>query len=299
MKINTLLYTIRRGFANLFHNKWYSLVSVATIAACLFLLGLFYCIVVNIQNTVLKAEEGVAVTVFFEEGTSEAEEEKIGQDIAARIEVSKVEFHSADEAWAEFGPAYFGEDYQEGFPENPLEGMENYSVYLSDVSMQDALVTWLESIPEVRKVNYSAVTATTLSSINQLIAYMSVGMIAVLLGVSVFLISNTVSVGIQMRKEEIEIMKYIGATDFMVRSPFVLECMIIGLIGAAIPLGINYLIYDYIMNNLAGSFTSVISFLKLVSIDEIFRILTPVSLGIGVGIGFLGSITTVGKHLRV
>ncbi len=311
MKISTLFYTIKQGFANIFRNKWYSLASIATISACLFLFGLFYSIVANFQNILKTAEEGVSVTVFFHsemdnceshtEGQIPSEQrlEEIGQDIARRAEVSEVQFQSADQAWATFGPDYFGEDYAEGFPENPLAGEDTYEIFLSDVSMQDALVTWLQSIPEVRKVNYSEMTANTLSGLNLLIAYVSMGIIVILLAVSIFLISNTVAIGISVRSEEINIMKYIGATDFFVRAPFVLEGMLIGLIGAAVPLGLIYSLYNYALNYVANRFMVLSGFLNFLSVDEVFHFLIPVSLGVGVGIGFLGSISTVRKHLHV
>lgn len=311
MKISTLLYTIKQGFANIFRNKWYSLASIATISACLFLFGLFYSIVANFQNILKTAEEGVSVTVFFHsewdgceshtEGqiSSEQQIEEIGQEIAKRAEVSDVQFKSADEAWATFGPDYFGEDYAEGFPENPLAGEDSYEIFLSDVSMQDALVTWLQSIPQVRKVNYSEMTANTLSGLNLLIAYVSMGIIVILLAVSIFLISNTVAIGISVRSEEINIMKYIGATDFFVRAPFVLEGMLIGLIGAAVPLGLIYSLYNYALNYIVERFLVLSGFLNFLSVDEVFHFLIPVSLGVGVGIGFLGSISTVRKHLHV
>jgi len=311
MKISTLFYTFRQGFVNIFRNKWYSLASVATISACLFLFGLFYAIVANFQNMVKTAEEGVSVTVFFhseadscashEENEIPTDErlDEIGQQIGARMEVSDVRFISDDEAWATFGPDYFGENYAEGFPENPLEGENTYEVYLSDVSMQDALVTWLESMPEVRKVNYSELTATTLSGVNLLIAYVSIGIIVILLAVSIFLISNTVAIGISVRKEEINIMKYIGATDFFVRAPFVLEGILIGVMGAGIPLLLIYSLYNYALGYVIERFAMLSSFLKFLTVDEIFRFLTPVSLFLGVGIGFLGSISTVRKHLNV
>lgn len=311
MKISTLFYTIKQGFANIFRNKWYSLASIATISACLFLFGLFYSIVANFQNILKTAEEGVSVTVFFHsewdgceshtEGQIPSEQriEEIGQEIAKRAEVSEVQFKSADEAWATFGPDYFGEDYAEGFPENPLAGEDSYEIFLSDVSMQDALVTWLQSIPEVRKVNYSEMTANTLSGLNLLIAYVSMGIIVILLAVSIFLISNTVAIGISVRSEEINIMKYIGATDFFVRAPFVLEGMLIGLIGAAVPLGLIYSLYNYALNYVANRFMVLSGFLNFLSVDEVFHFLIPVSLGVGVGIGFLGSISTVRKHLHV
>ena len=311
MKISTLLYTIKQGFVNIFRNKWYSLASIATISACLFLFGLFYSIVANFQNILKTAEEGVSVTVFFHsewdgceshiEGQipSEQQIEEIGQEIAKRAEVSDVQFKSADEAWATFGPDYFGEDYAEGFPDNPLAGEDSYEIFLSDVSMQDALVTWLQSIPQVRKVNYSEMTANTLSGLNLLIAYVSMGIIVILLAVSIFLISNTVAIGISVRSEEINIMKYIGATDFFVRAPFVLEGMLIGLIGAAVPLGLIYSLYNYALNYIVERFLVLSGFLNFLSVDEVFHFLIPVSLGVGVGIGFLGSISTVRKHLHV
>ena len=311
MKISTLFYTIKQGFANIFRNKWYSLASIATISACLFLFGLFYCIVSNFQNILKTAEEGVSVTVFFHSDMDNCEShvdgqipseqrlEEIGQEIAKRAEVSEVQFQSADDAWATFGPDYFGEDYAEGFPENPLAGEDTYEIFLSDVSMQDALVTWLQSLPDVRKVNYSEMTANTLSGLNLLIAYVSMGIIVILLAVSIFLISNTVAIGISVRSAEINIMKYIGATDFFVRAPFVLEGMLIGLIGAAVPLGLIYSLYNYALNYVINRFMVLSGFLNFLSVDEIFHFLIPVSLGVGVGIGFLGSVATVRKHLHV
>ena len=186
-----------------------------------------------------------------------------------------------------------------GYLDNPLKGDHSYEIFLSDVSMQSALVTWLESIPEVRRVNHSALTADTLSGANLLIAYVSMGIIIVLLAVSIFLISNTVAIGISVRSEEINIMKYIGATDFFVRSPFVLEGMLIGLLGAALPMGLLYNIYNYALTYIAERFSILSTFLDFLPVDEVFRVLTPLSLAVGVGIGFLGSISTVRKHLHV
>lgn len=99
--------------------------------------------------------------------------------------------------------------------------------------------------------------------------------------------------------EEINIMKYIGATDFFVRSPFVVEGMLIGLIGAAIPLGFIYTLYNVVLSYVMERFSMLSSLLSFVTVEEVFRVLVPISLGLGVGIGFLGSFTTVRKHLRV
>ncbi|MCR4851239.1 MAG: permease-like cell division protein FtsX [Lachnospiraceae bacterium] len=298
MKISTLFYTIKQGIINIFRNKWFSLASIATIGACLFLFGLFYCVVANFQNIVKTAEEGVSVTVFFDEGITAERIQEIGNLIDKRPEVAKKVYISADEAWESFKVEYLGE-YADGFTENPLADSSSYEIYMSDVSMQPALVSYLESIEGVRTVNRSEVTASTLTGVNALVAYVSVGIIAILLAVSVFLISNTVTIGISVRKEEISIMKYIGATDFFVRSPFVIEGMLIGAIGALIPDAIIYFLYNSVLIFIRNEFTSLNELLVFLSMDQIFHILLPLSFGIGVGIGFLGSITTVRKHLRV
>ncbi len=299
MKISTFFYTLWQGVRSLFKNGWYSLASIATISACLFLFGAFFAVVYNVQNILYTAEEAVSLTVFFNEDVSDTRIEEIGQMIDGRVEVSSVVYNDDDAIWAEFGPAYFGEDYAEGFPENPLAGENNYEVFLSDVSMQDALVTWLNSLPEVRKVNYSEVTANTLTGMNKLIAYVSIAIIVILLAVSIFLISNTVRVGISVRSEEISIMKYVGATDFFVRAPFVLEGMLIGLLGAVVPLVLIYEVYGYVIDYITNRFATLSSMLNFVPLDSIFKYLMPACLIVGVGIGFIGSMTTVHKHLRV
>ena len=298
MRINSFFYTIGQGFKNLGRNKWYTLASIATITACLFLFGLFYAIITNFQNVVKTAEEGVSVTVFFNEGTTEDEILAVKSDLEKRAEVREIQYVSADEAWEGFKEEYLGE-YADGFTENPLADSANLQIYLNDVSMQPALVTYIESITGVREVNRSEVTATTLSGLNLLIAYVSAGIILVLLLVSIFLISNTVTMGISVRKDEINIMKYIGATDFFVRAPFVVEGILIGLIGSAIPLVIIYFVYTHVITYVVSRFTMLSSLLNFLPVETVFNNLIPISLLIGIGIGFFGSFITVRKHLHV
>ena len=300
MRINTFFYTFKQGIRSIFKNKWYSLASVATIGACLFLFGVFFAILVNIQNIVKNAQEGVSVTVFFDEGLEDARIKEIGNLINSRTEVvsEKTKFVSADEAWASFKTEYLGE-YADGFTENPLANSANYEIYLNDISKQDALVEYLQGLEGVRRVNYSQVTASTLTGFNGMLTYVSAAIILILLAVSLFLISNTVTIGISVRKEEISIMKYIGATDFFVRAPFVFEGIVIGAVGASVPLLIIYAIYNNVLNLLTTKFPALTGFLNFVSVGEVFRVLAPVSLIIGVGIGFFGSFSTVRKHLRV
>ncbi len=299
MRISTFFYTIKQGIVNIFRNKWFSLASVATISACLFLFGLLYTILANLQHMIWSAEEGVSVTAFFEDGVTDEQMQQMGEKIRARSEVVRADFISDDEAWASWAPDNIGEDYADIYAENPFEGMDNYEIYMDDISQQEGLVAWLESQPEIRVVKYSDLAATTLTGVNAIIAYVSLGIILVLLAVSVFLISNTVVIGISVRREEIEIMKYIGATDFFVRSPFVIEGILIGLIGSCIPLAVIYVLYIEVMDYVLLEFPALNSLLQFLTAEEVYRILLPVSLGIGAGIGFLGSFVTVRRHLRV
>ena len=298
MKISTLMYTIKQGIINIFRNKWFSLASIATISACLFLFGIFYAIVANFQNMVKTAEEDICLSVYFIEGSTLEQMKAVQGQINERDEVLRSEYVSADAAWEEFKKDYL-RGYDDGFTENPMEGMDHVNVYMKDVSQQENLAVYIESMPQVDHVNRSCVVADTLTGVNKLIGYVSAGIIVILLVVSIFLISNTVAMGISVRQAEIRIMKYIGATDFFVRSPFVLEGMLIGLAGAAIPLVLIHGIYDRVLEYMSTRFAMLSSLLSFLTVEQIFQFLTPVSLMVGVGIGFLGSIVTVRKHLHV
>ncbi len=299
MRISTFFYTLGQGIKNIWRNKIFSLATVATISACVFLFGMFYAIVLNFSNIVRQAQSGVAVTVFFDEGISDDKIQEIGTEISKRAEVSKIVFVSAEEAWESFKQENLG-DYVDSFgDDNPLAEDSNYEIYMNDISMQENLVTYLEGIDGVRIVRKSAIVANMLTSVNSLIGIVSLGIILILLAVSIFLISNTVALGITVRREEIGIMKLIGATDFVVRAPFVIEGMLLGLIGASLPLVAIYVIYQRTVIYLADRFKVLDSLLQFLSIHQIFSTLVPVALILGVGIGFLGSFTTARKHLRV
>lgn len=302
MKINSFFYSWKQGLKNIWRNKMFSLASVATMAACIFMFGIFYLLVTNFSAMVKEAEEGVAVTVFFDEGVTEEQINEIGEQIKSRAEVASCNYVSSEEAWENFKAVYFEghEELAEGFAEdNPLANSSSYEIYLNDVSMQSSLVTYLQSIEGVREVNQSEAVAKTLTDFNRLIGYVSAGIILILLLVAVFLISNTVTVGISVRREEIGIMKLIGATDFLVRSPFIVEGIVIGLIGAAIPLGLLFAMYGKIVSYISEKFSFIGSMLTFVSTRQVFQTLIPVALILGVGIGFLGSVVTIRKHLKV
>ena len=302
MRNSTVGYTMKQGVKNIGRNKLFSLASVATMAACIFLFGLFFSVILNFNYIVKKAEEGVAITVFFEENLEDSKVEAIGDALRDRDDVLKVTYVSADEAWDTFKDEYFGEskDLAEGFKDdNPLAGSDNYEVYMKDVESQKEVVKFAEGLDGVRKVNKSDVVAKTLSSVNKLILYVSAAIILILLIVTVFLISNTVTIGITVRKEEIAIMKYIGAKDYFVRGPFIVEGILIGLVGAAIPLAGLYVVYDKAIDYITTRFSILNNILDFMPVWDVYKILLPTGLLLGVGIGFIGSFFTIRKHLKV
>ena len=302
MRISTIGYSMKQGVKNIRRNKMFSIASIATMAACIFLFGLFYSIVVNFNYIVEKAEEGVAITVFFNEDTTQEQKDSIGAQLKKEDGVLKVNYVSADAAWNKFKDQYFGEssDLAEGFKsDNPLVNSDNYEVYLSDVSKQKSVVSFAKSLEGVRKVNKSDVVAKTLTSVNKLVGYVSVAIIAILLAVSVFLISNTVTMGITVRREEIAIMKYIGAKDGFVRAPFVIEGLIIGAVGAVIPLVLLYFMYDKAITYIMTKFSLLNNIVDFLPVATVYRTLLPIGIALGVGIGFVGSFFTIRKHLKV
>lgn len=280
----------------------FSIASIATMSACIFLFGLFFSIVINFNYIVEKAEEGVAITVFFHEDATDEEKEEIGESLKKAEGVLEVNYVSADEAWDSFQDDYFGESAElaEGFKsDNPLANSDNYEVYMADVSKQKEVVAFAEGLEGVRKVNKSDVVAKTLTSVNKLVGYISAAIIAILLAVSVFLISNTVTMGVTVRREEIAIMKYIGAKDGFVRAPFVFEGLLIGLVGAVIPLTALYFMYEKAIQYIMTKFSLLNNIVDFLPVMDVYRTLLPVGLALGVGIGFLGSFFTIRKHLRV
>lgn len=279
----------------------FSLASIITMAACIFLFGIFFSIVNNVNNIAHKVESEVPVTVFFDEGTNSKQMKAVGKQIKARPEVEKIEFQSAEDAWKEYKDKYFqGSDAADGFKDdNPLANSSNYRVYMNNIEKQSELVAYIKTLDNVREVNQSEQAAKTLGSINRIVSYVSVAVIVILLIISIFLISNTISVGITVRKEEIGIMKYIGATDGFVRAPFLLEGMVLGLIGAGIPLVILYFCYNSVVTYVYTKFSVLMGVVDFIPVGQIYQTLVPIALALGLGIGLVGSFITTRKHLKV
>lgn len=304
MRIGTFWFCLKQGIVNICRNIWFSLASAAIISACIFLFCVFYSIINNIQYMVVTAESTMGITVFFDESLSDDGIQRIGEQIASEKggQIKRMEYVSAEEAWENFQTEYFGENTSlaAGFAEdNPLAGSASYEIFLNDIEEQDAMVRYLESIDGVRKVNYSNSAAAGLASFNRILALLFGVIIALLLAVAIFLISNTISVAAEFRKSENRIMRLIGATNFMIRAPFVVEGTLIGLVGALVPLAAMYFLYNRTVEYVMERFRLLSGLIQFLPVSEIYPSMTAISLALGGGLGFIVSFVTIRRHLRV
>lgn len=295
-------YGVKEGLKNISRNKIFSLASLGTIIACIFLLGVFLSVILNVRATMRQMENSVGISVFFKEDISKERKDSIGDQIKARKDIAGVRYVTAEEAWAKYKKEVFkdNEDLLEGFEgNNPLNESDSYEITLKDVKSHEKIVKELEGIQGVRKVQYSQIAAEGITKINVLGTYVAGAIILILLFVSVFLVSNTVSVGVEVRKEEIAIMRLIGAANGFIKAPFRAEGIIIGLAGSAIPVIGIYFGYYKIIEWMNDKFHVVTAFMKFVPVKEVMMYLIPMALVVGLVIGLLGSFITIRKYLRV
>ena len=304
MRISTFWYCFKQGIINICRNIWFSLASTAIISACIFLFCVFYSIITNIQYMVVTAESTMGITVFFDENLSEDDILGIGQKIQTEKStvIKDMQYVSAEAAWESFKTEYFGENTSlaDGFAEdNPLAGSASYEIFLTDIADQGPMVEYLESVAGVRKVNYSNSAVAGLSSFNKILTLLFGVIIAMLLAVAVFLISNTISVAAEFRKNENKIMRLIGATNFMIRAPFVVEGTLLGLVGAAVPLGAMYFLYNEAVEFVIERFQMLSGIIQFLPVGEIYPYMAGISLALGGGLGLIVSFMTIRRHLRV
>ncbi len=302
MKFRSLGYCILQGLKSIGRNRIFSLASIATMALCIFILGVCYSVTANVTYMVDRMSESLCVKVFFDEDISDERIESIGNSISEYEGVMTVHFTSADEAWAQYKDKYFGEEYEElaeGYEnDNPLKYSASYEVYFESAEMQHDLVSYISKIDGVRRVNSSEVTADSLSEISSLVAMVSLAMLAILFAIALFLINNTISIGITVRNEEISIMRLLGARNSFIRAPFIVQGIIMGVLGAAIPLVILYFAYGNLVNFILGKFSFLSTILTFMPVEALYQVLVPVALILGVGLGLLGSLISLGKHLK-
>ena len=283
MSAKSAKYCFKQGLVNIKRNKLYSVASIGTVAACIFLISVILAIIINVNYLEKELEQNVGVTVYFENNSTQEKIDEIGKEIKKDKRVKSLKFTSADEAWKGFKKDYFKED-----PEL-AKGFEK----------DNPLANYVKKIDGIRKVKHSKKAKATLTNLEKLLGYASIVLIIILLGVGIFLISNTVMIGINVRSEEIKIMKLIGSTNSFVRAPFVIEGVVIGLIGSVIPLTILFVVYQRLIGLIVSKFGVFARTITFAPQSIVFTILIPVGIGIGVGIGLIGSFFSIRKHLKV
>ena len=299
MKIRTMKHFAAQGLRGIWRNRLMSFASIATISSCLMIVGIFYCVAVNIDYMLEILEETAGITVFY---TKEKYNENTIEDIKEKINkidnVKEVKYISPEEAlesekaeWGEYASLLDGLE-----EDNPLP--PSFELTLEDIRYQKDVISQLNEINGI-EVRYFEEETKILISFNNIIRIISLVLILVLCFIGIMLMDNTIRLTVYIRKTEINIMKYIGATDWFIRWPFIIEGIIIGLIGAIIPLGIVWAFYNFITQLIYEKNTVLQNILAFRTTEEIFSVLTPVSLIIGVSIGIIGSSISIRRYLKV
>lgn len=301
-------YCIKQGFQNFIKNPLFSFASVVTVSACIFLFCMFMAMAANLESALKEAETNVGITVFFEEGAGQQTKDDIRSEILAFGGVEEVRYTGAEEAWKEFQASYFGDRAEEltaAFDgENPLASSDSYEVFMEDINQQPAMVSMLRQLPGVREVNYASSAVTLLKKLNSGIYLLSIVIIGLLFFVSVFLISNTINVTAVFRRKENEIMKLIGARDYLIRAPFVVEGLMIGVLGSVIPLfSVNFLytrLASWLEAQAAAMTSSTVlkNFMTLIPRAELRPMMLISALVLGVGMSVIVSFLAINRHLR-
>ncbi len=302
MNVRTTGFCLKQGLINIKRNKLFSLASIGTIAACVFLISVILAIIINVNYMETYVEQKVGINIFFEKGISQENIQSIGEVLKSNGKVKEFTYTSAEQAWENFKQDYFGEhpELAEGFKDdNPLADSASYKVFLNNIEDQQSFVEEMQKVAGVREVQYSSTTQNALSNIGKLLGYASAALIVILLGVGIFLINNMVMIGISVRKQEIKIMKLIGATNRFVRAPFILEGVVIGVIGSVLPLILMRIAYSRVIEAIMNRFGVLGNNIPFARAQEVFAVLIPLGLGIGVGIGLIGSAISIRKHLKV
>lgn len=296
---------VKDGFRGILRNGLMSLASIGTITACLMILGLTYCVVVNVQSFASGLDGNLGMVAFLKAGVTEEEVQNLMYKLDTRDDVKDYKYVSADDAWKDFKQEMLGGDelteelMGELDSDNPLANSANIEIFPVQSQDQQSIVDFLENEPVVRKINYSANASKALASLGSLVTYVGMALMAFLIFVALLLIANTIKLSLYIRRHEINIMKYIGATDGFVRLPFIVEGIFIGCLGAILPTVIIYLGYDGLINALNTRFTAVTSLVEFMSVSEVMQGLLPIFVVLSVVVGALGSIISIRKHLKV
>ncbi|MFB0921111.1 MAG: permease-like cell division protein FtsX [Oscillospiraceae bacterium] len=293
--MNKLGYLFKEGFRSIAIHGFMSFASVTIILACLVIMGSFSLLAVNIDALINKLESENEMLAFVDETYTENQARALESDIRAIPNVSDVEFVTREQAMA---------DFEKGYENNSLFNeidasvfRDRYVIYLDDISLMADTKAQLEQVKGVADVSAQLDISKGFVTTRNIVGAVSLVLIVILFVVSVFIMSNTIKLTTFGRREEIAIMKMVGATNSFIRTPFIIEGLTLGVIGSGLALliewGIYTLITDKIMTSIAGTYVSVLSF------NTLALPLALVYLGVGVVVGAFGGTIAIRNYLKV
>lgn len=297
MKWSTLKYLFKEGIVGLWRNRTMALASIGTIVLCLLILGMSYALGTNVDYMIEQIEEKFGVTAYLKEDLDETALQALKSKIQALPQVESITYISKEEALSTFSEdnenanlfAMFKED-------NPLPA--SFEIITHDIKEQAQLVALIGTYEGIDEAVYFENETQTFINIGKTINHLCYMVLICLIVVGLMLMSNTIKLTVYVRRKEINIMKYVGATDAFIQVPFLIEGVLIGLIGALVSMGIVASSYSWIRDK-AAMVTGVLGELSLVGSGSIMSVLIPLFVTIGVGIGLVGSAFAIHRHLKV
>jgi cell division transport system permease protein len=298
VKLRTGKFFIREGFRSLKRNSTMSAAAITSVIAALLVIGIFFIIVINIDYAATKLESQIEMMVYLEDGLSENIIDTMDTEIRSINGVKSVEFISKGEALSDLEKKWGENSYLlEGLEgDNPLP--DAFLITLTDPSNASSVAMSVSAISNIEKVVYGKEELANLLNATYVMRMSSAVIILILLFISIFIIANTIKLTLYARRREIGIMKYVGATDWFVRMPFIIEGIIVGIIGAVTAtavLGAGYYYCSGIVKNQMIGFMSI----SLMPFKQIITSMIVLLIIVGVVIGAAGSLISVRKFIKV
>lgn len=301
MRLHNLGYLLKEGTRNVLHNKLMSFACIGVLLACLLLIGGASMISLNVNSMVSYVEDQSEVVLILDDGITQAETDALELRLSRMDEILSARYVSKEEA-LQSQRAALGEDavLLDGFDENNVFPA-SYVVRVQDISQLDAIVKSLETLGGVEKVKAQTDVAEILTALKRTVGIAGAAVVAILIVVSVLIITNTIKISIFSRRKEINIMKYVGATDAFIRLPFLMEGMIIGLTAAILAfliLGAGYTYLIQWMNQRLGDYLGIF-FNNAIAFGDVALYVFGAFTGLGIAVGVVGSGLFIGRYLRV
>ena len=295
MRINNFFYLIKEGIKGIFKHGFMSFAAVCVTVACLLIVGSFSIMMYNVNIMVEDLNQTNEVLAYVDSSYSEAEAKSIGTKINMIENVLQADFVSREEALKNFVSDHQEDEAFSGVEASDLR--HRFVVILEDNARIEETAAQIEALPGVVKIRAEYELAEGFSTLQQVLHVASYAIIAVLLAVSLLIISNTVKLAMYDRKDEISIMKMVGATNGFIRLPFVVEGFTLGMIGAALAFGMEWGLYDALVDEI-----SAVDSLKLftfVPFQELLMPMIAVFVSAGLFVGVVGSWTSIRKFMNV